>query len=185
MPLPNAGSFQRIQTLKAFVQVLPVSSQPPRGTARGGRVLRNLYNGRKAFVAVLSFLLYYSRALSSDMQAYMLLAYEPASEPLCVFVKSLVTAGDAGPLSPSLLLTSLELSDTETYEPSIRALFGTASHDAGSPACSATAGQTTRVSSPSSAPSHRCLTTTFLSQQRFHFCFETCHSNSTEVSLLR
>jgi len=36
--------------------------------------------------------------------------------------------GPEHPSSPSLLLSSLELSDTQVYEPSVRALLGTASH---------------------------------------------------------
>ena len=38
------------------------------------------------------------------------------------------TAGIATSSSSSLLLSSLELSDTKVYEPYIRALLGTASH---------------------------------------------------------
>jgi len=44
----------------------------------------------------------------------------------------------AGLSSSSLLLSSLELSDTKVYEPSIRALLGTASHF-----CEVVAGQST------------------------------------------
>ena len=81
----------------------------------------------------------------------MRLKYEPSSEPLHISVKQLLGTfqmcmglsvglyvGERYQISDmrfrgsssssSLLLSSLELSDTQVYEPSIRALLGTASH---------------------------------------------------------
>jgi len=74
----------------------------------------------------------------------MSIKYEPASEPLHISVQWCVphvsskyltlkpVIRDPEPgiriFSSSLLLSSLELSDTKVYEPHIRALLGTASH---------------------------------------------------------
>ena len=55
----------------------------------------------------------------------MSLKHEPSSEPLHIS-DSLRANGSVS--SSSLLLSSLELSDTQVYAPQIRALLGTASH---------------------------------------------------------
>ena len=50
------------------------------------------------------------------------LRFEPAGRG-----NALISAPQKAPSSSSLLLSSLELSDTQVHEPSIRALLGTAS----------------------------------------------------------